>query len=424
MSVSSVSYIVPSNSWTGSIDVSDCNLDSDLSVADYKIFYDTVEQGTGELANWSKVSRTSLSYSGSSLNQNDVVLIRRNTPDGAINQVQPLETISASLWNAELDRCSRRDEEIKAYGTTTDSLVGISDEAYSSGWDAVTTQAPSKNAVYDRIQIVQPIHHMGGRLTSSSTDPFPSTNTGATTLYYLPYTSNVVYLYDGTRWTGYTFTSVSLALSGLTDNLPYDVFLYNNAGTLTLELTAWTNVSTRATGLAYQDGVLVKTGATTRRYVGTISPVSNLVYVGFSSTSSAGGILNTIFNMYNREPVSLETTTATVYDTALAFDGWDGSTAFKVMIGRPTIVTMSMFVDHLIITGSTTAGYQMLETSSTNFYGRVIKVLSVNQRTGIGSTVDNVFSARLVQITPQYYTSATANMSTQFYTLIRMSFEV
>lgn len=52
-------------------------------------------------------------------------------------------------------------------------------------------------------------------------------------------------------------------------NAVYDVFAYWNSG-IVLELVAWTNLTTRATALARQDGVLVKSGDPTRRYMGTI----------------------------------------------------------------------------------------------------------------------------------------------------------
>lgn len=76
-------------------------------------------------------------------------------------------------------------------------------------------------------------------------------------------------LFDGTRWILYNNAQISLALSVSSGTL-YDVFVYDNGGTLTLELTAWSSATVRATALELKDGVLVKTGATTRRYMGTI----------------------------------------------------------------------------------------------------------------------------------------------------------
>lgn len=110
-----------------------------------------------------------------------------------------------------------------------------------------------------------------GRLTLTSGTPVTTADvTAATTLYFTPYKGNRVALYDGTRWKLHAFTERSLSLSGLTANRPYDIFLYNNAGTLTLQAVAWTSGTARATALALQDGVYVQTGNTGRRYLGTI----------------------------------------------------------------------------------------------------------------------------------------------------------
>ncbi len=108
-------------------------------------------------------------------------------------------------------------------------------------------------------------------LTASITSELRPIGQGNTTCYFTPFRGNVVSLYDGTRWKLYTFSELSLSLSGFTASLPYDVFLYDNSGTLTLEGVAWTSALVRATALVLQDGVYVKSGDTTRRWVGTIA---------------------------------------------------------------------------------------------------------------------------------------------------------
>jgi hypothetical protein len=115
-----------------------------------------------------------------------------------------------------------------------------------------------------------------GRLTLTTATPVTSSDvTGATTMYFTPYKGNLLALYDGSAlWKVYPFTELSLALGTLTSSIPYDVFVYDNSGTPTLEFTAWTNDTTRATALTTQNGVYVKTGATTRRYLGTFRTTS------------------------------------------------------------------------------------------------------------------------------------------------------
>lgn len=117
-----------------------------------------------------------------------------------------------------------------------------------------------------------------GRLTTESGVPISTTDrtgTNASVIYFTPLDGNKVSLYSGSEWVEHSFTERSLALSGLTTDAVYDIFLYDNSGTLTLELsTAWTNNTTRATDLVLQDGILVKSGETTRRYLGTFKAVN------------------------------------------------------------------------------------------------------------------------------------------------------
>ena len=142
----------------------------------------------------------------------------------------------------------------------------------------------------------------GGRITLESGVPVStSSQTSKSTIYYTPYTHDWVRLYDGTRPKLYQFTERSLALSGLTSGKNYDVFLYDNAGTLTLELSAaWTNDTTRADALAWQAGVgYVKSGTATRLWLGTIRTT------GTTTTGLEFGSVDTkpycfLKNTYNR----------------------------------------------------------------------------------------------------------------------------
>ena len=156
--------------------------------------------------------------------------------------------------------------------------------------------------------------HMGGRLTPESGVSVPTgDNVAVATLYYTPHLDTVVTLYDGTRWKAYTFTERSLSLASILDANNYDVFLYDNAGTLTLELSAaWTNDTTRADALTTQDGVYVKSGATTRRWVGTIRASGDLV----TQDDTARRF---VWNAYNRVPrhmKAVDTTNSWTYTTA------------------------------------------------------------------------------------------------------------
>lgn len=139
------------------------------------------------------------------------------------------------------------------------------------------------------------------------------TGASAATLYFTPYKGNQVALYNGSVWRTYAFTERSIAIPATTATM-YDVFLYDNAGTLTLELLAWTNDTTRATALVLQDGVLCKTGALTRRYLGSVRTGT---VSGQSEDSAAKRYL---WNYYNRCRRGMVNTTETA-------DSWSYTTA-------------------------------------------------------------------------------------------------
>lgn len=115
-----------------------------------------------------------------------------------------------------------------------------------------------------------------GRLTLSSGVPLPTSNvTAATALHWTPFIGNRVSLFDGTSWVAIASGERSITLAGLPANTNHDVFGYKNGLNMDLELLAWTNDNTRATSLAKQDGVDVKAGDATRRYLGMIRTVAS-----------------------------------------------------------------------------------------------------------------------------------------------------
>ncbi len=160
-----------------------------------------------------------------------------------------------------------------------------------------------------------------GRLTLTSGTPVTTSDvTAATTLYFTPYLGDLVGLHDGADWEVFQFTERSIAIPATT-NTNYDVFLYDNSGTLTLELVAWTNATTRATALATQDGVYVKSGDTTRRYLGTIRTT------GVSGQVEDSEAKRFVWNYYNRMKRKLRVAESTshTYSNA-AWRAWNNDT--------------------------------------------------------------------------------------------------
>ena len=67
--------------------------------------------------------------------------------------------------------------------------------------------------------------------------------------------------------------------SPATTSYPWDMFLYDDSGTLTLTALEWSDGDTRATAIVLQDGVYVQSGAPNYRWVGS--------FIGHSATATA-----------------------------------------------------------------------------------------------------------------------------------------
>ena len=162
-----------------------------------------------------------------------------------------------------------------------------------------------------------------GRLTLQAGVPISTTDqTAKTTIYYTPFHGNRISLYSGSAWIVYTFSELSLSLSGYAANTNFDIFVYNNNGTPALESTAWTNDTTRATALTTQDGIYVKTGATTRRYIGTIRTTAT---IGQCEDSTSRRFVWSLYNQtYKQSRASLVGATHTY--TSLTVRAWNNNT--------------------------------------------------------------------------------------------------
>jgi len=204
-----------------------------------------------------------------------------------------------------------------------------------------------------------------GRLTlESNVATSAADNTAKTNIYFTPYIGDQISLYDGSStWNTRTFTELTLALGTLTDATIYDLFLYDNSGTVAFDTpVAWRNsgqaitgataatpivitanshglsngdqvyisgvngvnangtwtvankatntfelsgsvgsgsyvnggyLSARGTLLTTQNGVLVKTGATTRLYIGSFKTTS-------TTTTESSVTKRFLWNFFNR----------------------------------------------------------------------------------------------------------------------------
>lgn len=156
-------------------------------------------------------------------------------------------------------------------------------------------------------------HVCEGALTLTSGLPFTTADvTAATTIYFTPNGGNHVNLHDGSsQWKRYPFTELSIPVPATTNTM-YDVFLYDNSGTLALELLAWTNITTRATAFTRQNGVPVKSGATSRLLLGSFCTTG---VSGQTEDSHALRLLDSIYSPRLKPMRVLESTDTWTYAT-------------------------------------------------------------------------------------------------------------
>jgi hypothetical protein len=269
--------------------------------------------------------------------------------------------------------------------------------SFSSGTKDVFVTIPS-------ISQTQSSPIPGGRLTLTSGTPVTVADVAnATTIYYAPYFSNRIDLYDGALWRPHLFSELSLSIPAntLTANRPKDVFIYNaqlsGANTPTLETGPdWTSDTARSTALTLQDGILVKSGDATRRYVGTIR--SNAV-----GTRNLQDTITSrfVWNYYNRTPRMLAVTDATA--------SWSYNTA----TWRQARATATNQVDFVVGIADTFAQLQVnaiLSNSSANQGG----IVAVGYDTTTNSTAMPNGTFRQATIRSAAANAVTSGTSTNF----------
>lgn len=162
-----------------------------------------------------------------------------------------------------------------------------------------------------------------GRLTLTSATPVLTTTvSGATTVYYALYQGNMCPIYNGAFFVNTPFTELSQATTdntkspaAATTNSNYDMFVWNDAGTIRCTRgPAWTSDTGRGTGagtteLVLTNGIYLNNvaitngpGASRGTYVGTIrtNGSSQVDYI-FGAVAAGGTAASFgLWNCYNR----------------------------------------------------------------------------------------------------------------------------
>ena len=239
-------------------------------------------------------------------------------------------------WVPLIQQSLRRFFATAAQGTKADSAiqpsaVGTSVQAYSSNLSAIA--ALTSGGALTRVGstwVIVPVNALQqGRLTPSSSDPDINTEgSPSSSIYFLPYKGNQISLYDGTSWVPHTFTTQSLALSGV--DVVHDIFAYLNGSNVELDSTTWIDWQNRSTGLIRQDGVLVKAGNPEQKYLGTVMTNASQVLQYDESRKL-------VWNYYNQTPKDLARQfsggTHSYSSTTLRFLGNDNTQDLRMVCG-------------------------------------------------------------------------------------------
>ncbi len=157
-------------------------------------------------------------------------------------------------------------------------------------------------------------------LTASITSIVIPSGISRTSIRFTPINGNVIGLYFGGAWSVLTFAELNIALGTLTSAIGYEVFAYNNSGVVALELLAWTDGVSRATALVLQDGIKVKSGDATRRYIGSFytNTTTTTIDDGGGIATQVGGqrFLYSAYNRKQRYGRVKDTTSSWNYSTA------------------------------------------------------------------------------------------------------------
>ncbi len=149
-----------------------------------------------------------------------------------------------------------------------------------------------------------------------------------TSLRYLPDVSNRCWCYENNVWVEKVIpdAGITAPATGLTANTTYTLFVYDNSGTLTLDMDSGNNTVT-------QNGIRVKAGATSRTALALcFAPTHGVTNKGQILTLNEDAKSQTLCNFYNKRPVTLvrqELTDSWTYATA-AFRSANNSTTNRV----------------------------------------------------------------------------------------------
>lgn len=199
--------------------------------------------------------------------------------------------------------------------------------------------------------LVNPINRPAvceGRLTLVSGTAVTQTDqTAKTTVYFTPYRGNRIALFNGVNWDVKTFSEVSVAVPSDLFRL-FDVFVYDNAGTITLDATTWDQSTGAITGASAANPCVITDvahGLSTGDIIGIASITGT---IGTDATNGLNG------NIYTVTVLTVDTFEIRPSNTAgLAYTS--GGTWYKLPNTRTTALVSQDGVQ--VKTGATSRRY-------------------------------------------------------------------
>lgn len=170
-------------------------------------------------------------------------------------------------------------------------------------------------------------------LTASITAAIVPVGVGNSNIKFTPYKGDRISLYDGSKWVDVSFTEQSVAAAA------GEVYAYLSSGACAIETGA------AAAGVFdTQNGVLVKTGSPTRKWLGSLGATTADFWHQLP-VANGQAVSRTLWNYYNQIPMfcQIANITSHTYNSA-TFRQWNNDTAMQatICVGVRTQVTLKI----------------------------------------------------------------------------------
>lgn len=273
-------------------------------------------------------------YGARCLNWTPLLLAAASGQTPAVIRRTENDTTARKALSIQSGLGSGNDYSIYETGDGSSNVATVTEQIGGTviGTKTAAVQAFPIPAAFTIIQSANPLVSPQGRLTLVSGTPVPATDVvSATTVYWTPYTGNLVPIWDGSNFVCLPFSEIAVSLtSSLGANAIVDVFAINNSGTVAVGFSpAWANsgagTGSRGSGagttqLTRQNGILTNTvpitlinGATSYNSISA----NKATYLGSLSGDSIAGQVSCllsfgqnrkwgVWNAYNRKRLLLQ----------------------------------------------------------------------------------------------------------------------